>query len=111
VLKRPRVHLHFTPTSASWINLVECWFSLLQRRALARAAFASTDALEAALRAYIAATNAALKPFVWTKTADEILASVKRYCQRTPRADHSQYLACSSAIVQPFSEIASGGGR
>lgn len=50
VLKRPRVHLHFTPTSASWINLVECWFSLLQRRALTRAAFASTDALEAALR-------------------------------------------------------------
>lgn len=88
VLKRPRVHLHFTPTSASWINLVECWFSLLQRRALARAAFASTDALEAALRAYIAATNAAPKPFIWTKTADEILASVKRFCQRTSRSDH-----------------------
>ena len=88
VLKRPRVHLHFTPTSASWINLVECWFSLLQRRALARAAFASTGALEAALRDYIAATNIAPKPFVWTKTADEILASVKHYCQRTSRSDH-----------------------
>ena len=88
VLKRPRVHLHFTPTSASWINLVECWFSLLQRRALARAAFASTDALEAALRDYIAATNTAPKPFIWTKTADEILASVERFCQRTSRSDH-----------------------
>ena len=88
VLKRPRVHLHFTPTGASWINLVECWFSLLQRRALARAAFASTEALEAALRDYIAATNAAPKPFIWTKTADEILASVKRFCQRTSRSDH-----------------------
>ena len=88
VLKHPRVHLHFTPTSASWINLVECWFSLLQRRALTRAAFASTDALEAALRDYIAATNAAPKPFVWTKTADEILASVARFCRRTSGSDH-----------------------
>jgi len=88
VLKRPRVHLHFTPTSASWINLVECWFSLLLRRALARAAFPSTDALEAALHGYIAATNAAPNPFIWTRTADEILASVKRFCQRTSGSDH-----------------------
>ena len=84
VLKRPRVHLHFTPTSSSRLNLVECWFSLLQRRALARAAIASTDALEAALRDYIAATNAAPKPFTWSQTADEILASVARCCRRTP---------------------------
>ncbi len=52
MLERPHVHLHFTPTSTSWINLVECWFSLPQRRALSRAAFASTDALGAALRNY-----------------------------------------------------------
>jgi len=90
VLKRPRVHLHFTPTSASWINLVECWFSLLQRRVFTRAACASTDALEAVLRDYIAATNAAPKPFVWTKTADAILASVARFCRRTERSDHEQ---------------------
>jgi hypothetical protein len=63
-------------------RLVECWFSLLQRRALARAEFASTDALDAALRAYIAATNAEPKPFVWTKAADGILASVARFCRR-----------------------------
>jgi transposase len=87
VLRHPRVHLHFTPTGASWINLVECWFSLLQRRALARAAFASTDALDAALHAYIAATNADPKPFVWTKSADEILAAVRRFCQRTSGSD------------------------
>ncbi|MBW3575841.1 MAG: transposase [Actinobacteria bacterium] len=88
VLKHPRVHLHFTPTSSSWLNLVECWFSRLQRRALARAEFASTDALEAARRGYIAATNAAPKPFTWTRTADEILASVARFCRRTSGSDH-----------------------
>lgn len=82
LLQHPRVHLHFTPTSASWLNLVECWFSLLQRRELARGSFRSTDALEQTIIGYIAATNAAPKPFVWTKTADEILASVGRYCQR-----------------------------
>ena len=60
----------------------------LQRRANTRAAFSSPDALEAALRADIAATNAAPKPFIWTKTADEILASVKRFCQRTSRSEH-----------------------
>jgi hypothetical protein len=69
-------------------TLGERWGSLLQRRALTRAAFASTDALETALHAYVAATNAAPKPFVWTKTADEILASVKRYCQQASGADH-----------------------
>lgn len=88
VLRHPRVHLHFTPTSASWINLVECWFSLLQRRAIARAEFTSPEALEAALHAYITATNADPKPFVWTKSADEILTSVKRFCQRTSGSDH-----------------------
>lgn len=88
LLKHPRVHLHFTPTSASWLNLVECWFSLLQRRALARAEFTSPEALEAALNDYIAASNTDPKPFVWTKSADEILASVKRFCHRTSGSDH-----------------------
>ncbi len=82
------MHLHFTPTSASWINLVECWFALLQRRAIARAEFASPDARETAPHAYIAAANADPTPFVSTKSADEILASVKRLCQRTSRSDH-----------------------
>jgi transposase len=83
LVKRPRFHLHFTPTSASWLNLVECWFALLSRRRLERGAFTSTDDLERAIQAYIAATNADPKPFVWTKSADDILASVARFCQRT----------------------------
>lgn len=83
LLKRPRWHLHFTPTSASWLNLVEGWFALLARRQLQRGVFDSTEALEAAIHAYVERTNADPKPFVWTKSADDILASVGRFCQRT----------------------------
>jgi transposase len=86
--ERPRYHLHFTPTSASWLNLVESWFALLTARQLKRGAFRSTGELEAAIRRYIAATNAAPKPFVWTKSADEILASVARFCQLTSNSVH-----------------------
>jgi transposase len=86
--KRPRYHVHFTPTSASWLNLVESWFALLTARQLRRGAFRSTGELEEAIRRYIAATNAAPKPFVWTKSADEILASVARFCQRTSNSVH-----------------------
>jgi transposase len=88
LVKRPRWHLHFTPTSASWLNLVECWFSILTRRCLQRGAFVSTDNLKAAIQAYIEQTNRDPKPFVWTKSADEILASVKRFCQRTLNSHH-----------------------
>ena len=88
LVKRPRWHLHFTPTSASWLNLVEGWFALLTRRRLQRGVFTSTDALEAAILAYIDQTNANPRPFVWTKTADTILASVGRFCQRTYNSDH-----------------------
>jgi transposase len=88
LVKRPRFHLHFTPTSASWLNLVECWFALLSRRRLERGAFTSTSDLEAAIQAYIAETNIDPKPFVWTKTADDILASVARFCLRTSSSDH-----------------------
>ena len=87
LLKRPRWHLHFTPTSASWLNLVEGWFSLLTRRCLQRGAFASTDALKAAIQGYIDRTNAEPKPFIWTKSADDILVSVGRFCQRTSNSD------------------------
>jgi transposase len=64
LVKRPRFHLHFTPTSASWLNLVECWFALLSRRHLKRGAFTSTDDLKEAIHACIAETNADPKPFV-----------------------------------------------
>ena len=81
--KRPRDHLHFTPTSASWLNLVEGWFALLTQRQIRRGIFPSIAALEEAVRRYIAATNADPRPFVWTKSADQILDSVRRFCQRT----------------------------
>jgi hypothetical protein len=67
---------------------VESWFSLLTRRQLARGSFRSTRALENAIKDYVAMTNAEPKPFVWTKTADEILDSVARYCQRTNDSHH-----------------------
>jgi len=88
LVKRPHFHLHFTPTSASWLNLVECWFALLSRRRLERGAFTSTGDLEAAIQAYIAETNADPKPLAWTKSADDILASVARFCQRTSNSGH-----------------------
>jgi hypothetical protein len=86
--QRPRYHVHFTPTSASWLNLVECWFSILTRRELARGVYRSTYALEQALRRYVAQANATAQPFVWTKTAEEILESVARFCHRISNSDH-----------------------
>jgi len=86
--KRPRYHVHFTPTSASWMNLVERWFVELTRKQLRRGTHRSTEALERAIRDYVAVTNRAPKPFVWTKTADEILASVARYCHRISDSGH-----------------------
>ena len=80
--KRPRYHLHFTPTSASWINMVEGWFALLTRRQFQRGAFRSTADLEAAIHRYIETNNANPHPFTWTKSADAILDSIKRCCQR-----------------------------
>jgi len=86
--KRPRFHLHFTPTGASWLNLVERWFALLTEKQIKRGAHRSTRALEAAIRQYLDVTNKDPKPFVWTKTADEILASVARFCHRMSGTGH-----------------------
>ena len=83
-----RFHVHFTPTSASWLNLVERWFALLSQRQIKRGSHRSTRALETAIREYLALTNAAPTPFVWTKTADDILASVGRYSQRISDSGH-----------------------
>lgn len=88
LLIRPRWHLHYTPTSASWLNLVEGWFALLTRRQLQRGVFETTGDLEAAIHAYIDQPNAEPTPFVWTKSADAIFASVKRFCQQTSNSDH-----------------------
>jgi hypothetical protein len=86
--KRPRLHVHATPTSASWTNMVERWFGALTRKQLKRGAHRSTHALEHTIMTYIAHTNQDPKRFVWTKKADEILESVKRFCQRTPGSPH-----------------------
>lgn len=81
--KRPRYHLHFTPTYGSWLNMVERWFAGLTNRQLRRGVHRSIAALERAIRDYINAHNAESKPFVWTKSADEILASIARFAART----------------------------
>lgn len=86
--KRPRFRLHFTPTYSSWINLVERWFSTLTTQKLQRSAHRSLLRLEEDLRAYVQTHNRHAKPFVWTKTADEILAAVSRFCSRTSGAGH-----------------------
>lgn len=88
LVKRPRFHLHFTPTLSSWLNLVECWFAVLTRRRLQRGIFTSTQDLETAIRSYIAQTNADPRPFVWIKSADAILASIGRFCKRTSNSGH-----------------------
>src|SRR5947208_245961 len=85
--KRPRWHVHFTPTSASWINQVERFFALLTERALKRGVFRSVADLEKAIKSYIEATNADPKPFRWTKSANDILASIRRFCVRTLTAN------------------------
>jgi transposase len=88
LLRHPRFHLHFTPTSASWLNLVERWFAELTNRKLRRSSHRSVAELEADLNAWIAAWNQDPKPFVWTKTADEILDSLTSYLQRTNDSGH-----------------------
>ena len=86
--KRPRFHIHFTPTSASWLNLVERWFGLLTEKQLRRGVHQSSAELEAAIYRYLDVTNEDPKPFIWTKTADEILVNVARFCQRTLDTGH-----------------------
>jgi transposase len=81
--KRPRFHVHFTPTYGSWLNLVERWFAELTNKQVRRGVHRSVAELETAIRIFIAAHNADPKPFVWTKTADQILASIARFAQRT----------------------------
>lgn len=74
----PRLHLHFVPTSSSWLNMVERWFRDLTTKRLKRGSFASVPELLAAIEDYIANNNDGPKPFEWTKTADEIIAKVNR---------------------------------
>lgn len=86
--RHPRFHVHFTPTSGSWLNLVERWFALISERQIKRATHRSTVELERAIRQYLDIYNKDPKPFIWTKSADEILASVARFCKRISDSGH-----------------------
>ena len=88
IARHPRFHVHFTPTYSSWINLVESWFAILTNRRLRRSSFRSTRQLERDVNRYIDASNESPTPFVWSKTADEILDSVKRFCLHTSDSHH-----------------------
>ncbi len=88
LLAHPRFVLHFTPTSSSWLNLVERWFAELTSKKLRRGTHRSVRELNADIRAWIKTWNDDPKPYVWTKTADQILESIARYCQRINESRH-----------------------
>jgi transposase len=88
LLAHPRFVLHFTPTSSSWLNLVERWFSELTTKKLRRSTHRSVQALNSDIRTWIDTWNDEPKPFVWTKTADQILDSITRYCGRINDSRH-----------------------
>ncbi len=84
----PRFALHFTPTGSSWLNLVERWFAELTERKLKRGTHRSVKALNADIRDWLAHWNESPNPYVWTKTADQILDALTAYCQRIPDSGH-----------------------
>jgi len=86
--RHPRFHMHFTPTGSSWINQVERWFGHLTEQKIRRGAHRSVRALEADIRAWITDWNTNPRPFIWTKTAEEILESLARFCRRISGAGH-----------------------
>jgi transposase len=82
------VHLHFTPTYSSWLNLVERWFAELTSKWLQRGTHRSVAELEAAIQAWIDTWNQDPRPFVWTKAADQILDTIANHCQRINNSRH-----------------------
>lgn len=86
--RRPRYHVHFTPTSASWLNQVERFFGLLTDKRIRRGTFENVRQLESAIRDYLAHHNETSQPFTWTATADSILKKIARFCLRTSDSGH-----------------------
>jgi transposase len=86
--KHPRYHLHFTPTSASWLNQVERWFAKITDQRIRRSAFHCVKALEQAIMDHITSNNANPKPYIWTASADLILNKVKSVCERINQSGH-----------------------
>ncbi|MFE7276731.1 IS630 family transposase [Streptomyces sp. NPDC057623] len=87
LIAHPRFHLHFTPTGSSWLNLVERWFAELTNKQIRRGVHKSVQALEEDIRTWIAAWNTDPKPYIWTKTADEILERLATYLHRIPDSE------------------------
>lgn len=87
LVKHPRCHLHFTPTSASWLNLVERWFGEITPKRIRRGVFKSVPELVAAIDEFIRFNNKHPKPFVWTKTVDDILKKIK-HCKAVIETSH-----------------------
>lgn len=88
LLAHPRFHLHFTPTGSSWLNLVERWFAELTNKQIRRGVHRSVQALEKDIRNWITAWNTDPKPYLWTKTADEILERLAICLNRIPDSEH-----------------------
>jgi transposase len=88
LVRHPRFHVHFTPTGATWLNLVERFFAAITEKQIRRGVHRSTRELEMAIYRYIEHHNESSKPFVWTKTADQILESIGRFCERTLDSPH-----------------------
>jgi transposase len=88
LVKRSRFHLHFTPTRASWLNLVERWFAQLISKQICRGSFRSTYQLEQTIINYLETYNDDPRPFIWTKTADQILENIKHLCELTSNSEH-----------------------
>jgi transposase len=86
--RHPRYHLHFTPTSGSWVNQIERWFADITDKRIRRGSFDSVRSLEAAIEEYLKANNANPKPFVWTADADLILGKIQRLCERISNSGH-----------------------
>jgi transposase len=88
LVRHPRYHVHFTPTSASWLNQVERFFAEITAKQIRRGSFRSTQQLETAIRKYLDHHNTQPKPFRWTKSADDILTALAKYCERTNDSAH-----------------------
>ncbi len=95
--KRPRWHVHLTPTSSSWLNQVERFFALLTDKKIRRGVYRSVAALRADITSFIDRHNADPKPFRWTKSADDILASIERFCRYNAPAKHDAMLRTSGS--------------
>jgi putative transposase len=85
---RPRHHIHYTPTYASWLNQVEIWFNLITQQAIRRGSFSGVKDLVAKIDWFVSAYNPKAKPFVWTATADSILQKIERLCKYISETKH-----------------------